>query len=151
MKWHAFLLWVPLFVRYPARVPGNTRVDATISLRDLPATIADLARVQRAPFPGTSLAVTWSGSGATSPVIAEVTRAPNVEGSVPTARGAMKSLTDSAGHYIRNTDGTENLFAWRSDSAEMRDLAEGNGAAERLAPWRARLDSLLQARKAPNR
>ncbi|MGQ0641082.1 MAG: sulfatase [Gemmatimonadaceae bacterium] len=145
------VLWVPLFVRYPARVPSNVRVDATISLRDLPATVADLASLRHTPFPGTSLAATWSATGGVSPVIAEVRRAPNVTGRYPTSRGAMTSLTDSVGHYIRNGDGSENLFTWRSDSAETRDLAEGSGAAERLAPWRARLDSVLQARKAPNR
>jgi arylsulfatase A-like enzyme len=143
------VLWVPLYVRYPNRVPRDVRVNAPISLRDLPATIADLAGVQRSPLPGFSLAATWSGGTAVSPVIAEVTQAPNVAGSYPTSRGAMTSLTDSAGHYIRNGDGSEDLFAWRVDSLEAHDLAEGEGAAQRLTPWRTRLDSLLQARKRP--
>jgi arylsulfatase A-like enzyme len=137
------VLWVPLYVRFPARVPAAKRVDATVSLRDLPATIADLAAVSPSPFPGTSLATTWSGANSASPAIADVRRAPNVASAYPTSRGSITSLTDSTVHYIRYGDGSEELFAWRVDPAEARDLAEGqNGAA---GPWRVRLDSLLQA------
>ena len=144
------VLWVPLFVRYPKRVPRDVRVTTTISTRDLAATIVDLAGVQRSPLPGASLASTWAGGAggatATSPLIAEVTQAPNVDPAYRTSRGAMTSLTDSAWHYIRNGDGQEELFEWRVDPT--RDLVAGNGAAERLVPWRARLDSLLRSRSA---
>ena len=136
------VLWVPLYVRFPNRVPANRRVDATVSLRDLPATIVDLAGVAAAPFPGTSLATTWSGASSASPAFAEVRRAPNVSSAYPTSRGSITSLTDSSGHYIRYGDGAEELFAWRVDPAETRNLAAGdNGATER---WRTRLDSLMQ-------
>ncbi|MGH7712518.1 MAG: sulfatase [Gemmatimonadaceae bacterium] len=144
------VLWIPLLVRFPSRVPGNVRVDATVSLRDLAATIADLAGVATPPFPGTSLAVTWSAGGhRTSPLIGEVRRAPNVGMGYPTARGDLTSLTDSAWHFIRNSDGREELFAWRVDPA--RDLASGNGSQADVAPLRARLDSLLKARNTGSR
>ncbi len=137
------VLWVPLYVRFPSRVPANRRVDATVSLRDLPATIADLAAVTASPFPGTSLATTWSLANSASPAIAEVRRAPNVTSAYPTSRGSITSLTDSSGHYIRYGDGSEQLFAWRVDPAESHDLAAGDNGTTGL--WRARLDSLLHA------
>ncbi len=141
------VLWVPMFVRYPKRVPRDVRVATTVSLRDLAATIIDLAAVQRSPLPGTSLTATWSGAAATatSPLIAEVTQAPNVDPAYRTSRGAMTSLTDSAWHYIKNGDGQEELFEWRVDAT--RDVVASDAADERLRR-RARLDSLLLARKA---
>jgi len=52
------VLEVPLMLRYPARVPAGRRVTQAVSLRDLPATILDLAGAGGvAPLlPGTSLA-----------------------------------------------------------------------------------------------
>ena len=46
---------VPLVVRYPARLPAGGRVGTPVSLRDLPATILDLAGIRGGPaFPGRS-------------------------------------------------------------------------------------------------
>jgi arylsulfatase A-like enzyme len=143
------VLWVPLYMRYPSRVPRNARVATPVSLRDLPATLTDLAGIKNAPLPGTSLAATWQGGGATSPLIAEVRKAPNVAAFYRTATGSLTSLTDSLWHYIRSGDGKEELYEYRVDPA--RDLAHGDSSERRLAPWRARLDSLLQARHAASR
>lgn len=143
------VLYVPLLIRFPERVPQNRRVAAAVSLRDLPATIADLAGIPRSPFPGTSLAMTWSaGTRRTSPVIAEVTQAPNVDSDYPTAKGPMTALIDSVWHYIRNGDGSEALFDMNADTAETHNLA-GAGSDRRAAPWRMRLDSLLRGRSVP--
>ncbi|MBK6307951.1 MAG: sulfatase-like hydrolase/transferase [Gemmatimonadetes bacterium] len=46
------LLQVPLVIRYPAKVPGAWRVTEAISLRDLAATIAELAGLPPTPSPG---------------------------------------------------------------------------------------------------
>ncbi len=53
-------LHVPLLVSFPGGVPGGVRVPGTVSLRDLPATIADLTGLaDGAPFPGRSLTRFW--------------------------------------------------------------------------------------------
>ncbi|MCC6317209.1 MAG: sulfatase-like hydrolase/transferase [Gemmatimonadaceae bacterium] len=139
------VLHVPLVVRYPARVPAGVRVPWPISLRDLAATIADLAALPGSVVPGTSLRAAWEGDTTRlSPVLAHVSRAPNVDASFPTARGDLTTLIDDERHYIRNFGGGEELFAWRRDSLELSDLAT-TSPAER-ASYRARLERLTGRR-----
>ena len=130
-------LHVPLVVRYPARVPGRTRIDAPVTIRDIPATVLDLARLPTtAPFPGSSLASTWEGEGEPargSAVIEEVSAGINTAPHEPVSRGAMRSLIDSTHHYIRNGDGVEELYAWRSDSGEATNLAARPEARDAVA------------------
>src|SRR5262249_39877541 len=55
-------LQVPLIMSFPARMPAATRVNTPISLRDLPATIADVLGFNDGTrFPGASLARYWNG------------------------------------------------------------------------------------------
>jgi hypothetical protein len=80
-----------------------------------------------------------------SPVLAEVRRQPNPLSDTPASHGDMRSLFDDSLHYIVN-EGTrrEELYAYRVDPAEARNLAEGDGAAARLQPWRDRLARVLR-------
>ena len=69
------LLHVPLIIRYPPQVPGNLRIAASATLRDVPSTIAHLAGLPGSIFPGASLSSNWSGEGprpTSSPLIAEL-------------------------------------------------------------------------------
>jgi hypothetical protein len=52
------VLRVPLLIRYPARVPAGGRIEQLVSLRDLAATILDLAGAANASVRGESLART---------------------------------------------------------------------------------------------
>jgi arylsulfatase A-like enzyme len=142
-------LHVPLLVRFPGKVPAGVRVDRAVSLRDLAATIASLAGLPAGTFPGVPLAAAWSqdGTGALSPVLSEVTRAPNVAMKYPTARGPMKSLFDDSLHYIRNGDDTDELYAYRIDSAEQRDLAKEHDATALVSRWNAELARVLRERR----
>jgi arylsulfatase A-like enzyme len=119
------LLHVPLLVRAPGRAPAGTRVQSIVSLRDLAATLVDFAGASPGSIPGTSLAVTWrSGNTAgLSPALSEIAPAINPGPKNLTARGPMKSVIDSAWHYMRFGDGVEELYAWRTDSAEVNNLA----------------------------
>jgi arylsulfatase A-like enzyme len=133
------LLHVPLIVRYPGRVPAGARVGDVVSLRDLPATILDLAGIsnERA-IPGTSLiGVLHPENGRRSPVIAQTEKTEAWWGTVPTRRGSMESLLDDRLHYIRISNGEEQLFDYRTDYAELNDLAKS-------VPWR---DSLPAFRR----
>ncbi|MFP5354460.1 MAG: sulfatase [Gemmatimonadota bacterium] len=130
------LLHVPLLVRAPGRAPAGQRVASIVSLRDLAATIVDLAGAPAGTLPGTSLASAWSpdGSGALSPVIAEAAAVVNPSPRNLTRFGPIKASLDSSWHFIRYGNGTEQLFAWRTDSAELDDrsaTAEGREAVER--------------------
>src|SRR5690606_2852854 len=70
------LLQVPLFIRFPGRVPGGLRIAEPVTLRDLGATAFDLAGlVPSSPWPGGSLRAAWDSAyrGAPpSPVYAEL-------------------------------------------------------------------------------
>ena len=57
------------------------------------------------------------------------------EPSAPVSRGAMRSLIDSTSHYIRNGDGVEELYRYRDDPEELRDVARADSA--RVAALRA--------------
>ena len=96
-------------------LPGNSEskvVTEPVSLRDLPATIANLAGQGRgAPFPGRSLARLWqdprpmglfrTGEGAISELASPNPFDPN-QGRSPVHRGALASLAEGDYVYIRN-------------------------------------------------
>lgn len=123
-------LYVPLIVRYPTRVPAGVRVREVVTLRDLPATLLDLAGINaRGGLPGVSFARTWSGIHTPgSQAISEVSAGINSLPQEPVSRGAMRSLIDDDAHYIRNGNGIEELYGWRSDFSESRDLARADSA-----------------------
>jgi hypothetical protein len=146
------VLHVPLIIRFPNRVPVNRRVAQAVSLRDLPATIVDLAGLPAMTLPGRSLATTWAPGAQQSlaPVstaLAEVTKAPNVDPMLPTARGSLGAVIGETQYYIRGPLREEALFNYRADLVDSLNLALTADSASALAPWRARMDSLLQARR----
>ena len=67
-------LHVPLLLALPGRVPEGARIQAPVSIRDLPATICDLLGV-RASFPGESIARFWQdGRAGTAAAPADASR-----------------------------------------------------------------------------
>ena len=66
-------------------------------------------------------------------MIAEVSAGINTAPHEPVSRGAMRALIDSTHHYIRNGDGVEELYAWRSDVAEAMNLAARPEARDAVA------------------
>ena len=152
MNGHAHNLYlntihVPLLIRLPGRVPGDVRVAQPVSLRDLAATIMDLVASDAPPLPGTSLATTWTGSGFPGPVLAEVTRAKNIESRYPTSRGDMVTLLDDRWQLIRNGDGRFELYDYHADTLQEHDLAAGDSAGALLAAMRQRLQDLLRSHR----
>jgi arylsulfatase A-like enzyme len=132
------VLHVPLMVRYPGRVPTNQRVERPVSLRDLPATLLDLARLDASRMPGRTLARYWSPTDGMQLAkdVAESYYTSSEDGWLPSARQrGMRSLVAGDLHWIRKFDGTEELYNYRSDRAELRNLAND-------ASSRALVDSL---------
>jgi arylsulfatase A-like enzyme len=141
------VLHVPLFVRYPRAVPEGQRVARPVTLRDLAATIVDLVGADGA-MPGHSLANAWSHAGPTSRAFATVTHAPNVDPSLPTARGGLQSLLDEQWQFIRNDDGTEEFFNYVADSLFEHDLVAREDLAGRIEAMRSEIRKLLDEQPA---
>jgi arylsulfatase A-like enzyme len=100
---YAPLLAVPLIIVYPSRVPGDMRIAAPASLRDLPATMLDLAEIDGGLLPGRSLAALWSESGQDaelSAALSEVSAGVRMSEWTPVMRGDMKSLVLGSLHNI---------------------------------------------------
>ena len=134
------LLHIPLVIRYPARLTPGARVDAPVSLRDLAATVIDLAGLSgEAQMPGTSLARRLDGDGEGSPVLAEVEGVIRPSPDWPVFFGPMRSMLDGRFHYIRRGDGQEELFAYRTDPGETQNLAGSPEGQRELERFRARI------------
>jgi arylsulfatase A-like enzyme len=139
------LLNVPLVIHYPARVPLGLKVSAPASLKDLAATILDLAGVPGSGVPGRSL-MEWVRPNPDS------TRRDTLFSAVdwhklfpkwpvsPVLRGNMRSIVLDSLHYIRNGDGVEELYHLGRDSRETVNLATLPQYASELARHRAALD-----------
>jgi arylsulfatase A-like enzyme len=142
------LLHVPLIIRYPPRVPAMRRVAQTVSLRNIPATVMDLIGVSEASiFPGTSLARFWKSGGKPSqmaddpPILTVLSQKANLfsERTAPIKRGRMASLVSGDLHYIRNGDGTEELYELDSDPREEYDVSAAANMADTLEWFREQL------------
>lgn len=124
-------LHVPLIIAWPGRVPAGVRVDETVSLRDVPATILGLSG-SVAALPGTSLAPLWrtTDEGAPpvprSPAIAHLTRGYVEQPGTPISLGQtpeMHSIVDMPYQYIHNGDGTDELYDVGQDPGQGPNLA----------------------------
>lgn len=134
------LLEVPLVIRYPDAAPAGLRIETPVSLRDIAATIADLADATPAPFPGTSLASLWEdGEVAPSPIYAEVREGIRPSPWLPLADGALYSVVNGPMHYILNGDGREELYDLPEDPDELVNLADSASALAKLESARVAL------------
>ncbi len=132
---------VPLLISVPSGGAPGRVVDRFVSLRDVPATIADLVgSTGQPPFPGRSLARLWrtppsserTTADVDDPVLSELS-APSPSdpshGRSPAKRGPLVSLAEGDFVYIRNQgDGQEQLFDERDDPRELIDRAPSDSA-----------------------
>jgi arylsulfatase A-like enzyme len=146
---------VPLLILLPSRGHSASVVRETVSLRDLPATIVDLAGLAAgAPFPGRSLARLWgdplpgAAAGAGDPdgafsELPEPSPTNPSRGRSPAARGPLVSLAQEDYVYIRNEgDGQEQLFCERDDPLEFFNRANDEAMQPILQRLRQRLDQM---------
>jgi arylsulfatase A-like enzyme len=140
------LLQVPLLIRFPPRVPAGRRIPAVVSLRDVPATLLDLAGIAAAGgLPGTSLVSLWdpAAAPARSPAVSEVTRGINLTPDARNSLGPMRGLLEPPFHYIRDGAGREELYNLAEDPAETTDLATTDQGRQRISTLRSRLAAIL--------
>jgi arylsulfatase A-like enzyme len=132
---------VPLILRYPPLLVASTRRAEPVSLRDLAATLLDLAAAaEPVRLPGRSLRHPTEGQ---RPIFMRVARGVNMPPSHPTADGDVHAVLDSAWHYLRFPSGREELYAWRRDPQELVNLANSPAAREVLLRFRAALADFL--------
>ena len=135
---HMQSIRVPLLLRLPGIVPGEVTVPEPVTLRDIPATVVGLLGLpDDGQFPGQSLVRYWLEPGrrepeSLDPVLSELSRDTSCVGA-PVAKGDMRSLVIRDIHYIRNGDGTEEVYDLRQDPAEHDDLMQTPRGAEAAA------------------
>jgi arylsulfatase A-like enzyme len=119
------VLRVPLLIMAPGRAPSGVRVSSAVSLRDVSATILDLAGVPQGAIAGRSLRGLWASPPNAKPsdVIAEVTKGINDARGNPTAEGDLRAVIDDTLTVIRNTTSKLEAFAYRADPTESTNLA----------------------------
>ncbi len=122
-------LQVPLIVVGPREiVPPRRVVDTPVSLRNIATTILSAAGVATdAPsFSGTSLLSIATDVGQVDDVRSDLAAPPEDDpnrGESPVQKGPMRSLVAEGFHYIRNGDGSEELYDIEHDSGETHNLA----------------------------
>ncbi len=131
----------PFIVLAPG-APAGTRVEASLSVQQIPATVADLlGQREPPPFPGRSFAPFLRGTpdaalGADETVLLELKK---IGGAVE-----MKSLVRGSWQYIWNArDGSEELYEMKTDPRELNNLAAAPEQQARMEEFRAHLRKLF--------
>jgi arylsulfatase A-like enzyme len=158
-------LHVPFVVVPPAGTRIAPAVAETVSLRDLAATLVDIAGFGAdSPFPGASLAPLWrptsrspgdEGSGVGA--LAEVVPNETLDVGAPDRSGSRRpwplaALTEDGWSYIRREGETrEELYHLSEDSRERHNLAGSASHRPRLESMRALLSRLTAGPLTPDR
>jgi arylsulfatase A-like enzyme len=154
---HGFSLYsqevlVPLLIIAPT-APASRRVATPVSLRDLPATIVELAgAATESPFPGRSLAEHWrpranSVDPQTTPAYSEVDIPVAIgpeRGKGPPQRGFTISLATDNLHYLLDCSGAEELYDLSADPEERRNIKNDPAQEAALGRFRSTLAQLVR-------
>jgi arylsulfatase A-like enzyme len=157
-------LHVPLLIIPPADSATKLTVKEAVSLRDLAATIVDVAgQAAGSPFPGSSLARFWKQAAPVVPIqppfasqsLGEVVpNNPNLrdDWDLPRQLPALGAVKDNDWSYIRREGRVrEELFHLSEDAREQRNLADDPAAQPTLRKMRAALDELTGGPLLPGR
>jgi arylsulfatase A-like enzyme len=128
---------IPLLFRLPGRVPAGLRDTRPADLTTVPATILALAGVG-GTFPGRNL-VPFGASEpldhASQVAFSDLDRYLWVFTNKPSGDIWIRSLVTAKWHFLRNVDGSVELYEWKNDPAENRNLAatpEGQTVVQRF-------------------
>jgi len=159
-------LHIPLLIIPPGGKATKHVVKEVVSLRDLPATIIDLAGLASgSAFPGNTLTRFWDRTRPAPPLhpataelaLAEVVPNLSAQGNrdssgLPKPTWPLGAMKDAEWSYIRREgDIREELFHLVDDANEQRDLAGDPAAQTTLQQMRAALDRLTGGPLAPTR
>ncbi len=140
-------LHIPLLIVAPGRIPTGMRVQTPASLRDLPATLLELAGVSNPGVPGRSLVQSWNpGAPGARPdtlfAALEYNRLLSKWPPSPVLLGTMKSVVLDSLQYIVNGDGREELYHLGTDSWQVRNLVADSLYRGELQRYRGALGAL---------
>jgi arylsulfatase A-like enzyme len=106
-------LHVPLLIVDPRSKVQSVRIDSAVTLRDLAATVLDVAGLPSSGITGHSMAPRWAGAAGTtpqSPILSEVWPPANPAPSLPVDFGYMRSLVVWPHQLIRRGDGKAEML-----------------------------------------
>jgi arylsulfatase A-like enzyme len=118
-------LQVPLIFWWPQHIPSGMRISTPVSNRAIAATVMELVD-GKARFEAPSIAGLWNRTGASSqplPVVSELAKNPWATTRALARSGWLESLIDSQWHYILREELGAQLYDWRSDPGELRNMA----------------------------
>jgi arylsulfatase A-like enzyme len=144
---------VPLVVTGPRRVPPQRVVSAPVSLRDLPATVVDVAGLGgQVSLPGRSLARYWESDGANEKSAAAPALSENEKNRLAENDGERWRRSIAIGDlvYIRNAHGDEELYNIETDPEEQNNLASLADSRLMLQEFRTSLQRVLAADPDPS-
>ncbi len=142
---HGEVIRVPLIVSAPGLIPSGRVVRESVTLRDLPATIVDLAGLkQGSPFPGQSLARCWSEPSGDAIQTDGLILTEILEHDLKPREGwkPPRSLVLDENLYIRNNEGREEIYNLETDPGESKNLAGAAESQALLARFRALLEPI---------
>jgi arylsulfatase A-like enzyme len=131
---------VPLMIRFPPKVPAGVVVSDPVALQRIPATILDILGEKEHPFPGPSLARTWDSTASGDRALTADQWLEAYPWASPKDRdpqGPIASVVDSTWHWLRDGRGREELFRYRDDRVEERDLSGAPESTPILEAMRA--------------
>jgi hypothetical protein len=137
------VLRVPLIFHGPG-VPPGPRIARDVSLRDVGATVLDLLGAGEGALPGTSRAAAWAGREGEefepSPVLAEVHAGPLEPPIGKMAGEGIRGYLSGGILYLRNGDGSEEVFGLRGDPMGERNRIGEPRGKEMAAKMRQELE-----------
>ena len=160
---------VPLLVRFPDEAPEGVRVADPASIRDIPATVLELAGIEPGRLPGRSLSRFWNrdsvthDAGSAGPAVDEPSDLSSPAALPATDEdlaylylrerdwhmpqdiiryGTMKGAALGSMHYIVDGRGEEELYDVARDPHQQNNLAGRPEYAGHLDRFRAALDRM---------
>lgn len=133
---HREEIHVPL-IAYGAGVPAGKHIAPPVAIRQVFATVIDLALGNAVPLHNYSLARFWQRDTPQQnarPVVSELSASPSEAGA------AGISLTTAGWHYVLTNKGGQYLYNWADDPAEQNNLS----FSPQGKPVVARLNAMLQ-------
>ncbi len=137
---YRFLVHVPLVILWPGKIPAGRVVTTPVSLRDVPATVMELADLRDgAHFPGKSLSRFWREGVVDADQVPAAYSEVDISWDmleVPVVKGKYRSLVTNDYHYIAAPDGREEIYDFAADPSEMLNLAATHAGRQAIVRLR---------------
>lgn len=120
---------IPLFVRFPGKLPEAIHIGQPVSLRQVAATIADFTGLEAGRFPGPELPVTPHSEEVSQESAVRTSglaggHFAGVQPRYPIYQGWIRSVVSGDLHFILQEDGKMELYDWTQDPGEVHNLVD---------------------------